>query len=133
MKATTTTWIQRQDAPKETWEREDEGGNIIGYVSKYAGSDGFNWQAIRTDARLGGSAPSSPWAMGLADAALAMPIEQFYAAAASELLKEIQELEQKILALCPDTPLLPGFQAGYAAGLEEARRRVTEALAPEAK
>lgn len=129
----TTPWIQRQGTPTETWERRDKGGKIIAYVSKYAGSDGFNWQAIRGAGHRSESALTREAAMTCADAALAMPIDEFNAAAVAELWEDIQELEQKILALCPGTPLLPGYQAGYAAGLVEARRRVNEALAPEAK
>lgn len=130
---TTTPWIQRQDAPTETWDWKSEDRSASGYVSKYAGSAGFNWQAIRGDERISGSASTSQEGMAAADAVLALSIEQFNVLATGELLKEIQKLEQRILAIRPDTPWLPGFQAGYAAGLEEARRRVTEALAPEAK
>lgn len=128
----TTTWAQRQDASEETWDRlsEDDGR---GYVSKYAGCSGFNWQAIRGEARLSASAPTRVEAMAAADDALAMPIEQFNAAVVAEWVKGIQKLEQQILTLSPGTSLLPGYQAGYAAGLDEALRRVTEALAPEAK
>lgn len=133
MKTTTTNWIQRQDAPTETWERKDEDGKIIAYVSKYVGSAGFNWQAIRGAGHRSDSAATREAAMTCADAALLMPIDEFNAATVAGLLGDIQRLEQQILTLCPDTPLLRGFQAGYAAGLEEARRRVTEALAPEAK
>ena len=47
----TTTWIQRQDATEETWDRLSEDGGR-GYVSKYAGISGFNWQATRGGAML---------------------------------------------------------------------------------
>lgn len=129
----TTTWAQRQDATTETWERKDEDGKIIGYVAKYAGSAGFNWQAIRGDERVSGSASTSIEGMAATDTRLALSIEQFNVLVTGQLLKEIQTLEQRILAIRPETPLLPGYQAGYAAGLDEALRRVTEALAPEAK
>lgn len=129
----TITWTKRQNAAEDIWDYLSTDGSARGYVSKYAGSDGFNWQAIRGGERVSGSAPTSQEGMAAADAVLALSIEQFNVLVTGELLKKIQELEQRILSIRPETPLLPGYQAGYAAGLEEARRRVTEALAPEAK
>lgn len=123
-------WLVDETKSTPTWRR---GANYdtYGYVAKLDYVSGYNWQAVRNglDNRISGSAPTPEAAMAAADAALAMPFETFAAQVVQELVDQLRGIEAQIIALSPTREILPGYHAGYEAGVAETRRRIEEALA----
>lgn len=125
---TTTTW-QQDDATPDTWHRRIDGYQTYGYIRQYEGSDSHNWQAVRNGYRLSGIVAGRDAAMAAAEAALAMPIDEFNAWVAIELKETLTRLERDLLSLCPDSQFLPGYHAGYEAGVADTKSKIEAVLA----
>lgn len=131
--STTTTWAQDRADKKDKWDRTDTNGTR-GYVRKFEHAYGYFWQAERNDYRLTGSGVDREAAMAKADEAMALPTDEFNRRICENLMIDIRRIERAILQLSPHTDLLPGYHAGYEAGLAHARQLVASALGiPEAE
>lgn len=62
--------------------------------------------------------------MRVTEEMMALPLDDFYAIVAGYLRKELTDLEQKLLCVLPGHDFLPGYHAGYKAGVSEIKRRV---------
>lgn len=122
-----TGWVQ--DATGlELW-RKDQYAYNSGYVCAYGNhTRGYNWQAIRGEHRISGSEDTPEAAMAAAEAGMALSDEAFSAIVAADLKEKLCNLEQELIALCPDEKLLPGYRAGFEAGYAACRQRIEEAL-----
>ncbi|MDZ4255639.1 MAG: hypothetical protein U1A72_23975, partial [Sulfuritalea sp.] len=131
--------------PQEVWKRDESStndtwhltfnGRARGYVSKYGleygygpADRGYNWQAIRDDERISGSAPDAETAIARTEEILALPVEEFNRRVAKNLVDEFRQIEQRILRLAPETDLLPGYQAAYEAAVADIRRKIVTAI-----
>lgn len=121
------TWQQKTKADTETWERRLD-FHTYGIVSNYQGTNTYCWQAVRGDFRLSGVIEGADAGMTQADATLDLPIDEYNARVANEVRKDLLELERKLLRLLPDGRLLPGYHAGYEAGMAETKRKIEAAL-----
>lgn len=121
-------WKQNTSARTDEWRRMTDDVDQYCLISQYEGQSNYCWQTARGIGRLAGISASSEEAMAEADKHLEMPIEEFNNIAAREVLEQITRLEKTLMSLAPNTEFLPGYSAGYEAGFEEARRRVTEAF-----
>lgn len=119
------------DAPNsEWWHFYIDGINLYGYVSPYErGCKGWNWQAVRGDHRLSGSAETRKEAMECAEWMLSLTAEDFNERVAEGLLDELHIIERKLLRLLPAIDLLPGYAAGYESGVADTKRKIEEVLA----
>lgn len=122
-----TPWKQNLEAPTDQWDRHDESGDC-GYISKYKGSDDYYWQTVRNNFRLAGIVVGREAAIAAADAKLALPIDDFNALVAADLIKNLRKLEQDLLILQPGGDYLPGYQAGYKAGQAAMKRKIEAVL-----
>lgn len=124
-----TEWTPRAGSD-DTWERKiDE--QAYCYAHQYAGSNKFNWQAVRGLDRLSGIVGDRDSAMAHADAAIALPVDEFNARLLAELADELRDIERKIARLSPTTDILPGYHAGYADGMDAMKRKIEAAMEPE--
>lgn len=120
------------------WKRDHEAATdtrtcriedcVLGYISQYPDINRYNWQAIRGQFRLTGIEADSDAAIACAEEALALPIEEFNRLVAKDLIDDFQRIERDILLLSPGTKLLPGYRAGYDAGVADIKRKVASAL-----
>lgn len=127
MSETTTEWVVDANAPTDQ-RRRRIAWQEYGYISKYEGSENYNWQTRRGDGHLSGIVTGAEAAMAHADAMLALPVEEFNAMAAIGLRDEIANLEKKLLALQPGADLLPGYHAGFEAGMAAMKAKVEAVL-----
>ena len=131
---------KRTDMPSTAWKRDETvathevyflgepyNSREYGYVGQYAGSNRFNWQAIRGDFRIGGIEEGAAAAMACCEATLALPMEEYNARVADELLRDLSEIEKKLMRIRPSV-LMPGWSAGFDAGYENARNLIINAL-----
>lgn len=121
-------WIQRANSETDTWTFEVDKRNIYGYISNYAGTEKYNWQAVRDFKTLSGIVIGREASMVKAEEALALPIEDFIEAIAAELREELYERERKLFALQPCSKYLPGYHVGYEAGAADVKRRIEEVM-----
>lgn len=121
-------WKQAANDEHDTWHLDRYSTAKRGYVSQYTNGCGYNWQAYRGDHCLSGSAPDRDAAMAAAEATLALPVDEFNARVLAKLTEELFELEKQILDVAPSSQLLPGYHAGYEAGVAAIRSRIEEAL-----
>ena len=120
-------WTQDQTARTDSWDWKIE-ARTYGYVTQYAGSESYCWQAVRGDFRLAGIEVGRGAAMNRAEETLALPIDEFNQRVTVELINDLRKIERDILRLSPATEILPGYHAGYEAGASDVRRRIAEAL-----
>lgn len=120
-------WTQLPNSDKDDWERYTGAGTYCA-ITNYAGTDDYCWHAARGEARLYGSMRGREAAMQQADALMALPVEEFNARAVAELIDELRDIEGKILRLAPDINVLPGYHAGFEAGIADTRRKILSAL-----
>ena len=66
--------------------------------------------------------------MESAEDTLALPIGEFNRRVVEDLVDDLRKIERDILRLAPDSALLPGYQAGFQAGLTEMKGRITVAM-----
>lgn len=124
------TWQQDPKADTDQWYLRIDGHDVYGHVSNYAGSDRYWWQVVRGDNRfyVSGIVVGRDAAMAKAVELLAVPLDDFNAIVAGNLREKLFEFEQQLLALQPDSHLLPGYHAGYEAGVAEVKRRIAAAI-----
>jgi hypothetical protein len=120
-------WTRNDNASTEEWRRNLEAG-IYGYISQYAYSETYCWQAVRGDFRLSGLAEGKEAAIQTAEETLALPIDEFNRRVTVNLIGELREVERKIHALSPNMDILPGYQAGFEAGAADIKRRIAAAM-----
>ena len=124
-----TTWIRDDHETRfEVFHRGTTYEEPKGYVAQYEGSKRYNWQAIRGEFRLSGIVEGAATAMEICDVTLALPVEEFNARVAENLIAEMREKEAQILILMPNTTILPGYEAGVMAGYKKARAAVMNFL-----
>jgi hypothetical protein len=130
---TPTEWTPRADRP-DILDR-GQANNERGYIHEYA--EDCNWQAWRNGYCLSGIVGSLEAAMDMADAMLALPIEEFNARVAVDLREKLRGIECELLRLQPDAALLrlqpdaallPGFHAGYEQGVADTKRKIEAVL-----
>lgn len=124
-----TTWTRDDHNSRfEVFVRGEYGDDQQGYVAQYEGSNRYNWQAIRGEFRLSGIVEGAAAAMEMCDVTLALPVEEFNARVAADLIAEMRVKEAQIQLLMPNTTILPGYEAGVMAGYEKARAAVMNTL-----
>mgnify|MGYP004704588543 CR=1 FL=1 len=123
----TDTWKQAENAATDTWKKPIGDGTHC-YATQYAGSDDYNWQTWRNGYCISGIVTGRDSAMAKADEMLARPIEEFNAIVAAGLRADMKDIEKKLLIMQPDTTLLPGYHAGYEAGMEGMKRKIEAVL-----
>lgn len=119
-------WIPREDRPGDYERRIDATTSCA--ISNYEGSDDYFWQAVRGDARLHAIARGREVAMQKADEMIALPIEEFNARAVEKLVEDLREIELAIMRLAPSHEILPGYHAGYEAGVADIKRKIAAAI-----
>lgn len=125
----TLEWEQEASAYPDRWKRRlDEPGWNCGFIHRYEGTNGYCWQAVRHGFRMSGTRQGREAALAAADAALALPIEQFNALAAAEIRIKIADLERDLLKLQPETDVSPGYRIGFAAGQEAMQQKIMAVL-----
>lgn len=126
-------WISRSETGESkngAWYLYLDGTAVYGYVGRYnLNTQRCNWQAVRGEYRLSESAESVEAAQAMAEQMLALPVEEFNARVVADLVIGLHELERKILRLQPTATLLPGYQTGYEAGVDDMKRKIEEVLA----
>lgn len=120
-------WEQDIKADTETWNRRFATGTRC-HISQYAGRDMFFWQAVRGDFRISGAVMGRLAAMNAAEEIMALPVEEFNRQVASDLINDLRRIERDILRLSPNTEILPGYHAGFAAGVADVKRRIAAAI-----
>lgn len=125
-----TGWTQEPDADTDSWERVIDATTKCKII-QYAGRDDYWWQTTRGEGSLSGIKRGRYTAMDEADAALALPTAEFNARVVAKLIDELRKTERAIVRLAPATEILPGYHAGYEAGMADTRRRIEAALALE--
>ena len=120
-------WMLNPEAATDEWRRE-VAPRVSCMVSQYEGTDNYFWQAARADDRLSGIARGKLTAMLQAEDTMALPIEEFNRLLAAKLIEEFQQMERDILRLSPSTDLIPGYHAGYEAGVADVKRRIAAAI-----
>lgn len=127
-----TTWTQRTDADTDTWERRIDGG--LCYVTQYKGSTSYNWQFWRGRHGLSGvvdahdAAISKTEAMAQAEAMEKLPVDEFNARVVADLVSDMHKIERDIASLSPTAAILPGYHAGYEAGVADTKRMIAAAI-----
>lgn len=119
-------WTKAEENGHQIWR--SPAGRDRGYVTKYIDGTGFNWQGIRGQERLSAIVGTLDEAMACAEAALALPEEEFIEKIVTDLLEELRQLEQRIQRLKPAAKTPPGYQNGFNDGLKEAHKRILTAL-----
>lgn len=119
-------WEPREDTPGG-YERTIDARTYCA-ITNYAGSDDYCWHVIRGDARLHAIIHGSEAAMKKADEIMALPIDEFNARAVAVLINEIREIERQIMRIGPHADILPGYQAGYEAGIADIKRKIAAAI-----
>ena len=127
MTMTTGTWQKEANSATDQWRRPC-GGHDYALITQYATSASYCWQAVRGGYRISGIVEGRTTAMAVADDIMALPIDEYNAIVAADLRADLLAIEKKILALQPDTALLPGFHAGYEAGVEDTKRKIAALL-----
>jgi len=122
-----SAWTKDTDAKTDCWERE-LGNQVRGHITQYEGTDRYCWQAVRGEYRLADIVTGRDAAMAQADATLALPIEEFNALVSAELEENLRKIERQLLAINPTADILPGYHAGYEAGVADTRRRIAQAI-----
>ena len=120
-------WVKDANTTDNVW-RKNHPSDEHGYVSQYNHTKAFCWQSVRYDHRVSGIAHTLDEAMLKADESLALPIEEFNNMVAERYLKELHEIERKILELKPAQKLLAGYRAGYEDGMAETKAKIAKAL-----
>lgn len=124
----TDKWTQKQRADDlDSWKWNVADG-IYGLAIQYANTDDYNWQAVRGAFRLSGIEEGRTAAMHMAEEILALPTEEFNRRVAVELFDRLKEIERNIHTLYPSADILPGYHAGYEAGVADTKRRIVEAM-----
>lgn len=127
--APNTVWIQDlNEANRRVFYRGRQSLPNYGYVGQYAGSNDYNWQAVRNHYRISGITEGDQAAKDACDAAMDLPIEEFNARVAADLMDKLRDLEKQLLDLQPDTRIFPGYHAGFEAGYSTARAKLLNAL-----
>jgi len=121
------TWKQNTEADTDQWNLEIA-DRIYCHITQYAGTASYCWQAVRSDFRLLGIAVGRDAAISQAEEIIALPIDEFNRRVTIELIDKFREIERDILRLSPSTDLLPGYHAGYTAGIADIRRRIAAAI-----
>lgn len=120
-------WERDQSAETDQWRRAFA-PRIYCVVTQYSGSDDYCWQAVRGDARLAGVVQGQLAAMNQAEEIMALPIEEFNRRVVSDLMDDLRKIERDILRLSPSADLIPGYHAGYEAGVADVKRRIAAAI-----
>jgi hypothetical protein len=121
------TWKQNTEAATDQWDWEIA-DRTYGHITQYTGSDRYCWQAVRGDFRLAGTAVGRDASISQAEEIMALPIDEFNRRVTVELIDQLRKTERDILRLSPSAEILPGYHAGYEAGVADIRRRITAAI-----
>jgi len=115
---------QQLESDRDSWKTP--AGDVYGYITAYSTDvqSAYNWQAARGQHRLSGTEADRVAAMARAEQVLALPIDEFNRQVIADLESDLQKLALDILALAPDASLPPGYKAGFAAGVEDTRKRI---------
>jgi hypothetical protein len=124
---TTHTWQQEDYEGRAIWNLKICDGTYL-YVGNYAGTDDYSVQVRRNNFCISSIETGLDHAKAIAEARLALPIEEFNAIVAAELKRDMLRIEQDLLRLQPDTQLLPGYHAGYEAGVADTKRKIEAVL-----
>ena len=122
-----SAWTKDTDAKTDRWERE-LGHQVRGHIIQYEGTDRYCWQAVRGEYRLADIVTGRDAAMAQADATLALPIDEFNARVSADLEEDLRKIVRNLLVINPTASVLPGYHAGYEAGVVDMRRRVAQAI-----
>lgn len=121
-------WVQDPEN-SSNWNLTTDDPFYYGYVHQYP-AGGYCWQQARGSHRIAGLANTWDDATREAEAAMAMPQEEFAQIALAKYEDDLKRLVEKMQELSPtSTPLLPAYKAGYEAGQTDLRKRIAEALA----
>lgn len=120
-------WKFDPEADTDVWRREFA-SRVYCVVTQYSGSDDYCWQTVRGGDRLAGVVRGPVAAMFKAEEVMALPIEEFNRLVVAELIDDFHQMERDILRLSPSTVLIPGYHAGYEAGVADVKRRVAAAI-----
>ncbi|MFH2082051.1 MAG: hypothetical protein ABIK08_11270 [Pseudomonadota bacterium] len=120
-------WEQDVNADTDTWNRRSATGTRC-HISQYAGSDRYFWQTVRGDFRISGAVLGRLAAMNAAEETMALPVEEFNRQVTADLIDDLRRIERDILRLSPNTEILPGYHAGYEAGVADIKRRIEAAI-----
>lgn len=120
-------WKQNPDAETDRWDRRFAGA-VHCLVTQYAGSADYCWQTVRGNYRIYGIARGRDSAMQRAEETMALPIDEFNQVVAAELVDKLREIERDLLRLSPTAAIIPGYHAGYEAGVADVKRRIAAAI-----
>ena len=120
-------WVQNTKAETDQWDRVFAERTYC-HISQYSGSEEYCWQAVRGDFRLAGLARGRETAMERAEEIMALSIEEFNLKVTADLIDDLRKIERDIMRLSPTTKLLPGYHAGYEAGIADVKRRIAAAI-----
>jgi hypothetical protein len=126
-KQTTPTWQQETYEGRAIWQFKISDGTYL-YVGNYAGTDDYSVQVRRNHFLISSIETGLDHAKEIAEARLSLPIEEFNAIVAAELRRDMLKIEQDLLRLQPDSQLLPGYHAGYEAGIADTKRKIKAVL-----
>lgn len=121
------TWKQMPDAATDEWDWVISGDSRC-HATQYAGTENYCWQGVRGDFRLSGIVVGREAAMERAEEIIALPIEEFNRRVVVELMAKLHEIERDITRLSPSTDILPGYAAGYEAGISAIKCRISAAM-----
>lgn len=116
-------WQQDTSAETDQWRLHISKGTRSS-VTQYVGTDDYCWQVYRNDFYLGGIVTGHEAAIAKADEMQAMPIEDYNAMVAANLMSDLLDIERKLIKLQPHTNLL----AGYEAGVTDTKRKIEAVL-----
>ena len=83
---------------------------------------------MRHGNRLGGIERGLDAAMAACEASIALTDEEFNTRVVADLRQDLARIEKQILAIAPDAAMLPGYHAGFAAGMAKMRDDVLAAV-----
>lgn len=123
-----TEWTPRPGT--DDWERRIDETSYC-YVHQYENSDDCCWQVARSEGRLSGLIRGRDASMAKAEAVMALPVDEFKARVVAEMIDKMREIERDIVRLAPATDILPGYHAGYEAGVAAMKRKIEAVMEAE--
>lgn len=120
-------WEQDANAGTDQWNRVFAPRTLC-HITQYAGSNSYCWQTVRGDFRLAGVMEGREAAMKQSEEIMALPVDEFNRRVTAELVDDLRKIERDIMLLSPSTEILPGYHAGYEAGVADVKRRIAASL-----
>lgn len=125
---TTATWKQDVSSVTDTWDCKIGPCDHLHISSFSPDSDRYSCQTWRGGFCLSSVVAGREAAMAKAEERLALPIEEFNARVADELFDRLRQIEGELLRLQPNADFLPGYHAGYEAGVADTKRKIEAVL-----